>query len=141
MLRHLYMSRCEVLRLNSRMVHGTPTQTWSKIDAVVDPQLAVPGELMCRLDLTFLRPNIDTPMPIVAGRVNDRTGVMYFDYTTEIKAGDRVRCIDGPVTGTFDIRVVPEPAIDYRGAHHMEIQVIEVSQQLMNVVSGGEVES
>lgn len=129
-MRHLYMSRCEVLRFTSLMVNGTPTQSWGKIDAVVDPRLGVPGELMCRINLGFLRPGVDQPVPLVAGRAPDRSGVMFFDPTGAIKAGDRVRTLSGPVTGTFEIRVIPEPAIDYRGAHHMEVQIVEVAQQL-----------
>jgi hypothetical protein len=47
-----------------------------------------------------------------------------------VLAGDRLRCVAGPVFGTFEIRVVPDPAQDYVGTHHIEVQVIEVAQAL-----------
>jgi hypothetical protein len=38
--------------------------------------------------------------------------------------------VAGPVFGTFEMRVIPDVAQDYVGAHHVEVQVIEVSQSL-----------
>jgi hypothetical protein len=140
-MRHLFNSRCEVLRLSGQMVDGTPTLSWTKVGGVVDPVLGTPGELMCRLDLTFQRPGKDQPMPIVAGRAPDRVGVMFFDATDNIVAGDRIHCLAGPLTGTFEIRSIPDPAVAYAAAHHGEVQVIEVSQTLPGIFPGATVEA
>lgn len=132
-MRHLYNTRCEVLRLTVDMQDGLATQTWQKLDAIVDPYLAVPGEVMCRIDLIFQRPGKDQPQPIVAGRAPDRVGLMFLDATDEIVSGDRFHILDGPVAGTFEIRVMPDPAQAYGPmAHHMEVQVIEVAQKFQS---------
>lgn len=128
-MRHLYHTRVEILRLSLSLdTPGLPTQTWQKLPSIVDTWLGTPGEMMCRIDLSFQRPGKDQPMPIVAGRAPDRVGLMFFDATTEIRSGDRFRCIDGPISGTFEIRVAPDPAADYSSAHHMEVQIVEVAQ-------------
>lgn len=129
-MRHLYNSRVSVHRLTVDMMDGLATQTWQKIDAIVDYYLAVPGEMMCRLDLIFQRPGKDQPMPLIAGRAPDRVGLLIFDPTYEIFSGDRFHVLDGPVRGTFEIRVMPDPAQAFvMTAHHMEVQVIEVAQK------------
>jgi hypothetical protein len=128
-MRHLYNSRCEVLRLTVDMQNGLALQSWQKLDVIIDYYLAVPGELMCRLDLIFQRPGKDQPMPLVAGRAPDRVGLLMFDPTDEIRSGDRFHVLQGPVQGTFEIRVMPDPAQAFGMlAHHMEVQVIEVAQ-------------
>jgi hypothetical protein len=125
-MRHLYNTRVEVSRLTVTMQSGAATQTWQKLDAIVDPYLDVPGEMMCRIDLIFQRPGKDQPMPLVAGRAPDRVGLMFFD---PIITGDRFHILDGPVQGTFEIRTMPDPAQQFGMlAHHMEVQVIEVAQ-------------
>lgn len=138
-LRHLYASRVEVLRLDLDFTDGVATQSWEKLQTIVDPFLGVPGEMLCRLDLSFQRPGKDQPQPIVAGRALDRVGLMFFDPTTEILAGDRFHCLDGPVSGTFEMRVQADPAQDYSSAHHLEVQVIEVAQKdQINFLAGPE---
>ncbi len=132
-MRHLYNSRAEIQRLSGELVNGTPTLTWSKITEKPDPILNTDGELLCRLDLNFVRPGKDQPMPVVAGRAPDRVGLLMFDTTNVIKAGDRVHMLAGPIVGTFEIRVIPDPAVGFAAAHHMEVQVIEVAQQLPGV--------
>lgn len=136
-MRHLFASRCEVLRMSAVMKNGVPNMSWNKVTAMVDPWLGVSGELMCRLDLNFLRPGKDQPAPIVAGRAMDRIGVMYFSPTTALRANDRVRAIAGPVAGVFEVRNTPDPAVDYRSAHHFEVQVIEVAQSVDVGVNAG----
>lgn len=140
MLRHLYNTRVEVLRLNLDMVNGVPTQTWDKVPFIIDDYLGVPGEMLCRIDLTFQRPGKDQPMPIVAGRAPDRVGLMFYDVTDQIRSGDRIHCLDGPVAGTFEMRVNADPAIDYGPiAHHMEVQIVEVAQNSpVNFLTGPE---
>jgi hypothetical protein len=130
-MRHLYNTQVEVLRLSlSQDRPGLPTQSWQKIPAIVDPILGVPGEMKCRIDLAYQRPGKDQPMPLVSGRAPDRVGLMFFDATDEIRSGDRFHCVDGPISGTFEIRVMPDPAADYSAAHHMEVQIIEVAQTM-----------
>lgn len=140
-MRHLFKSRVEVLRLSGQLVNGTPELMWGRVQAHLDSTLLNAGEMMCRLDLNFVRPGKDQPMAIVAGRAPDRVGVMFFTATDQIKAGDRIRCIAGPVTGTFEIRAIPDPAVGYATAHHMEVQVVEVAQSLQHVFPGAEVDS
>jgi hypothetical protein len=132
-----YTSTCQVLRLDPSLgPAGAMTFAWNPVTTVVDPVVSEPGLLKCRLDLTFLRPGKDQPAPIVAGRAPDRTGVCYFDLATDgegvplVLAGDRLKCVAGPVFGTFEVRLIPEVAQDLTGAHHVETQVIEVSQML-----------
>jgi hypothetical protein len=132
-----YSSVCQVLRLNpSLSAGGGMSFTWDLVSDVVDHYLNEPGLLQCRLDLTFLRPGKDQPAPVVAGRAPDRTGVCYFDPAPDangaslVKAGDRLQCVSGPVFGTFEIRLIPDVAQGLTGAHHIEVQVVEVSQML-----------
>jgi hypothetical protein len=135
--RMFYTSTCQVLRLDPVLGDtGAMTLSWTAVSTVVDPILGQPGLLKCRLDLTFVRPGKDQPAPIVAGRAPDRVGVCYFDLATDaanvplVLAGDRLQCAAGPIFGTFEIRAIPDVAQDMLGAHHVEVQVIEVSQML-----------
>ena len=129
-MRHLFHTRAELVRLSRVMNNGLPTLTWQKVPSIVDAELGVPGEFMCRIDLAFQRPGKDQPMEMVAGRAPDRMGVMFFDTSDNVRSGDRVHCLDGPVQGTFEVRVMPDPAADYGTAHHMEVQIVEVSQNM-----------
>lgn len=136
-MRMFYTSTCQVLRLNPSLGSGGGMSfTWDPVATVVDHYLNTPGLLQCRLDLTFLRPGKDQPAPVVAGRAPDRTGVCYFDLTADaegaplVRAGDRLKCVQGPIFGTFEIRLIPDVAQSLIGAHHIEVQVIEVSQML-----------
>lgn len=136
-MRLFYSSVCQVLRAVSSVgTGGGMTFTWPAVTTVVDPVLNQAGLLQCRLDLTFVRPGKDQPAPIVAGRAPDRIGVCYFDLATDVNgiplvvAGDRLRCVQGPIFGTFEIRPVPDVAQGLTGAHHVEVQVVEVSQML-----------
>lgn len=133
-MRHLFHTRAEVLRLSQEFHDGAPTMSWDKVSTIVDPLLGEPGELMCRLDLNFVRPGKDQPMPVVAGRAPDRVGLMFFDATAEVLAGDRIRAISGPIAGTFEIRAAPDPAAGFSQAHHHEVQVIEVTRSLTNLL-------
>lgn len=129
-MRHLYASQVEVLRLASSIQFGTPTLSWVKLDEIVDPALGVAGELRCRLDLGFIRAGKDQPAAVVAGRAPDRTGVLFCDYTPQLRAGDRVRTVVGPVEGTFEVRAIPDTALDMTSVHHVEVQIFEVAQQV-----------
>jgi len=118
-MRHLFNSVVEILRLEGTLVDGTLTQQWKPV-----------GQMLCRIDLNFVRVGKDQPMPVAAGRAPDRSGLLFFSVGEDARAGDRLRCISGPVSGTFELRVVPDPAIGYSASHHLEAQIIEVSQQL-----------
>jgi hypothetical protein len=118
-----------VLRLERVIQDGAPTYSWIQRSEILDPY-ADPGELWCRLDLNFLRPGRDAPMPVEAGVVPDRVGVLFCDYTENLKAQDRVVTIAGPVTGTFEIKATPDVAIGFSQAHHIEVAITEISQSL-----------
>lgn len=135
-MRHLFNSTVEVIESITDIVDGARVQVFQKSTASFDPT-AAPGEMKCRLDLIFLRPGKDAPAPIVAGRSPDRTGIMYCSYTPSLKGGQIVRCIKGPHTGaSFLIKMRPDEAQDYRGTHHIEVQVFEVAQSGFNYPSG-----
>jgi len=113
------------------MSDGLPTITWTPYGDSRDT-------LKCRLDLTFIRPGKDQLPAIEAGRAPDRVGVMFCDVTAGIRAGDRIVCIAGPISGTFEIRAVPDVAQAFSTGHHIEVQVIETTQQLDNIFPGTE---
>jgi len=132
-----YTSACQVLRNVPQLDDsGGMTLGWTPVTDIVDPELDQPGLLQCRLDLQLVRPGKDAPAPLAAGRAPDRVGVAFFDLAAGpdgaplVRAGDRLECVAGPVYGTFEIRVVPDVAQDLTGGHHVEVQVIEVSQML-----------
>jgi hypothetical protein len=135
-LRGLYTSLAEILRVRMTMAGGAPTITWTPISDVIDSFIQVPGQMMCRIELGFIRRGDAQPMALTAGRAPDRVGVMYCDLMPSltgapfILAGDRVHCISGPVFGTFEIRTIPDVAQDFTGPHHVEVQVVEVAESL-----------
>jgi hypothetical protein len=97
----------------------------------------------CRLDLTFVRPGKDQPPAYEAGKAPDRVGVLFCDSTAGLLAGDLIVAVPNdygmiPLPGTFEIRVIPDQAQDYMGAHHIEVQIIETSQKLVGVFPGSE---
>lgn len=126
---HLYSSRVKVQRTQMQVDNGRPVISW------VD-QTGVLASVACRLDLNFVRPGKDVLPAVEAGRAPDRIGVMFCAASVPLKAGDRIVAISGPVEGTFDVRVIPDMALDYGGAHHIEVQIIETNQQLQNVFPG-----
>jgi hypothetical protein len=135
-MRALFSSTASVSRLASHLVDGAITTTWEPVTDILDPFLSTPGQFKCRLDLQFVRPGKDQPMPVVAGRAPDRVGVLFFSLSADasglplIKSGDYITMVAGPVAGTFEIKVVPDVALDFVGGHHIEVQVVEVSQAL-----------
>ena len=126
---HLYASVVRVERLQLSVTAGVPSMAWSVVEG---------GEYVpCRLDLNFVRPGKDIPAAPVAGKAPDRIGVMFYSPYEVIRAGDRVVTIPGddgemPVVGTFEIRVIPDTAIDYSSAHHIEVQILETNQVLVD---------
>lgn len=130
-MRHLYSSRVAVYRLDARSTDGQLAYDWVYTGEQVD----------CRLDLNFIRPGKDQPPAIEAGKAPDRFGVMFCDALAPIKAGDHLACVPNvrgqlPIKGTFEIRAVPDEAQAYGGAHHIEVQIIEIAQALTGVFPG-----
>jgi hypothetical protein len=138
-LRAMYTSVVQVTRLTPSLDgSGGMNLAWNPISAVPDPVLGQPALLACRLDIGFVRPGKDQLAPLVAGRPPDRVGVCYYDIASDssgvpiVRAGDQLVCVQGPVFGTWQVRNVPDVAQNYPGGHHIEVQVIEVSQSLIS---------
>lgn len=136
---HLFNSAVRVERLQLEVTDGAASMTWQQAtdpDSALNSMLAY---LKCRLDMNFVRQGKDIPMAPVAGKAPDRIGVMFTYPYAPIKAGDRIVTIDNeqneqPVKGTFEIRAIPDEAVGFTSRHHIEVQVVETTQDL----DGGE---
>lgn len=127
-MRHLYSSVVRIESMQLVVVNGEATSTWA-----VAPEEGADW-VECRLDLNFLRPGKDAPAPINAGVVADRVGIMFCDADAPLKPERRIVTIpnsygEEPVKGTFEIKAIPDVALDYSSAHHIEVQIIESVQQ------------
>jgi hypothetical protein len=120
---HLYPSGVVVERPTITNVNGRARNTYSEV--------SIPGggPLKCRLDLQFVRVG-DVQPALVAGRAPDRYGIMFCSSSSPIKAGDRIRTVSGPVDGIFEIRTIPDMAVDFASMHHIEVQVWESHRDL-----------
>jgi len=135
-MRHLFPTRVEILEATTDIVDGARVQAWAKSSAKFDNTLP-PGEMLCRLDLIFLRPGKDQPAPIVAGRTPDRTGIMFCSNTPALKGGQIIKCVQGPNTGaSFLLKMRPDEAQGFSAAHHIEVQVFEIAQAGLHYPSG-----
>lgn len=90
--------------------------------------------MMCRLDLQFLRPGKDTPAAEVAGAIPDREGIMFCDVSPLLQAGMQIVTIPDArgmevVKGVFEIKEMPDVALDFGSAHHIEVKIIETVQK------------
>lgn len=99
-------------------------------------RVTVPGlaKMRCRIDLQFLRPGKDTPSAAVAGAIPDREGIMFCKYSKLLKAGMQIETIpdrkgNEVVHGVFEIKEIPDVALGYGNAHHIEVKVIESVQK------------
>ena len=135
-LRLFYQSMVQVLRIKMKVANGTPTLTWNPLTDVLDPYVDIPGQMMCRLDLAYVKRS-DMPMPLVAGAAQPRQGTVFFDSAVDpdtgapyVLAGDRLNCLAGPVMGTFEIRQIPTAAVDMTGPHHVEVSIWEVAASI-----------
>ena len=134
-MEHLFNSAFRVERLQLVVTDGVPTMDYAQAtdeDPALDAMLQF---LKARLDMNFIRQGKDIPEAPVAGRAPDHIGVLFTYAYAPLRAGDRLVAIPNeqnkiPVPGTFDIRVMPDVAIDFSDAHHIEVQVIEVGQEL-----------
>jgi hypothetical protein len=122
-MEHLFSSVVRTEHMVESMSDGVPSWDWV-------PYGDARNAIRCRLDLNFIRPGKDAPPAQEAGRAPDRIGVMFCGSTAGIRAGDRIVTVSGPVVGTFDIKAIPDVAVDYASAHHIEVQIIETNQQL-----------
>jgi hypothetical protein len=136
-MRTMYQSKVAVLRLVMKLTNGVPHLTWNPIPDLLDPFIEIPGQMLCRIDLGFIKRGQLAPMPVMAGRAPDRVGTAFFDPAINpdtgapfVLAGDRLQCLSGPVIGTFEIREIPYAAITMAGPHHIEVEVIEVAKSI-----------
>lgn len=112
------------------MNKGAPVGTaWQMVSEMFDPVYGKLGYMKCRLDLQFIRPGKDALPAQQAGVQQDRQGLMFCSNTPFLVAGQRIVCVAGPIQGSFDIKSVPDYALDYTGAHHIEVQVFEANQK------------
>lgn len=135
-LRGMYLYVVEVFENEMTLVNGSMRTSWKKLTEVLDPLHGVPGEMACRIDFGYMRPGKDAASPIVAGRAPDAVGVMVFDFTTLVKAGHRIRIKSGPMTGTYELKSRPDPAVGYGSVNHLEVQVVEVAKS--ELAAGGQ---
>lgn len=134
-MEHLFNSAVRVERLQLTVVGGRPIMDWAQAtddDPALNDMLQF---LKCRLDMNFLRPGKDILPAPEAGKAPDRIGIMFTSPYAPIRAGDRIVAIPNesgktPVEGTFEIRQIPDEAIDFSERHHIEVQIIETNQQL-----------
>ena len=134
-MQHLFNSAFRVERLQFVVTDGTPIMDYAQAtdtDPALNDMLQF---LKARLDMNFIRQGKDIPEAPVAGRAPDRIGVLFTSPYAPLKAGDRLVAIPNeqgkiPVPGIFDIRVMPDVAIDFSDAHHIEVQVTETAQEL-----------
>lgn len=128
-----YSSLVEVLRpAAGTPVKGAPNFVWTNPKIMFDEDWGVPGQMLCNIDLGWVRPGSLAPPAFEAGVAMPRIGTLFFDVTYEGKilltAGDRIKTINGPVVGTFELRIIPEPAKDFIGViDHAEVQIVETS--------------
>ena len=134
-MQHLFNCAFRVERLQLTNVGGRAVMDYAQAtddDPALNDMLQF---LKGRLDLNFLRQGKDVLPAPVAGRASDHVGILFTFPYAPIKAGDRLVAIPNeqnkiPVPGTYDIREMPDVAIDFSDAHHIEVQVIEVGQEL-----------
>lgn len=135
----MYLSRVAVFRLGGGdFFDGAPTLGYQKLTDIVDWQLGIPGEMMCRIDLPFLRPGKQQPMATQAGVKPPRVGTLFFDPYLRpdndlVGAGDYIQTISGPVHGIFELRIQPEGAFGFSGVDHMECEIVEVAKEVAGV--------
>ncbi len=127
----LLPSTVRLLRTQSQLVDGVLTSIWAP----------VPGmeRIRCRIEVGFYRPGKDMPMPVQAGRAPDRPAVYWCAPGTDLRPGDHMECLEGPVLGTWQIRTAPDRAQNMRHLHHLEGQCIEVAPSVASgAVSGAQ---
>lgn len=101
-----------------------------------DDEKALLSYISCRIDFNFIRQGKDAPVAIQAGQAPERAGIFFCgpEYLGVLRAGMRLTAIpnaigDIPVPGVFEIRAIPDAAVDYSTRHHLEVQVFETVQR------------
>lgn len=132
---HLYNSVVRVKRLRLDVTDGVPSMTYQQAtdsDPVANDLLK---SLPCRIDMNFIRPGKDIPPAPVAGKAPDRVGLLITYPYAPLRAGDLIETIPNafgefPVSGSFEIRAIPDEVVGYSSRHHLEVQVIETGQEI-----------
>lgn len=132
-IRYLYSSTVAVIRLGMGggpgIYEGAAQFTWTDVTDVLDSRLGIPGLMKCRLDLQFVRPGLNAPMPAEAGAPIPRAGTMFCDIPpgeNRLRAGDHLKVVKGVYKGSmFEITAIPEVAQDVIAAVHLEAQIVE----------------
>lgn len=109
--------RCRIKELQSTFVDGVATSEWKVIKTNV----------RCFLDLNFLRKGKDPMWTPEAGRPSDRSGVLFVEAGSGLKAAHRVEMTKGP-SGTFTVEGAIDEAWRPTSLHHIEVGVVEVPQ-------------
>lgn len=117
---HLFPSYVDQRRLTKTAVGGRATFTWT----------TVARRQRCRLDLNFIRLGKEAPREVEAGRAPDRVGTAFGFSSHGWRSGDRLVCVEGPVTGTFEVQANPDVAVGFAEGHHVEVGIKEVAQSL-----------
>lgn len=130
----LFISKLAVLRNTEGFLDGIPNYTWTPITFPrTDPLTGEPAIWTpARVDVTFVRAGKDMPLVVEAGRAADRLAVIWLrpDDGSLVRAGDRLVCVGGPITGTYSVDQFPDQLADAVSLHHIEIGAREVSQAL-----------
>lgn len=131
---HLFNSRCRAEVMVKSNVGGVAESAWVPAGTSAE-EIAALSYIKGRFDLNFVRPGKDVLPAPVAGQAPDRVGLFFCGSDVPIKAGMRLVTVPNdngkePVKGIFEIRVIPDVAIDFSDAHHIEVQVIETQQSL-----------
>jgi hypothetical protein len=111
---------CHLLELRSGFKDGIPTSQW--VQVTTKPH-------KCFLDLQFIRRGKDPLWTPEAGRVSDRTGVLFVDKGVTVKSGMRVKMVFGP-SGTFLVEGAVDEVWRPTELHHYECGVTEVPSQV-----------
>lgn len=130
---HLYNSRITVFRLSIFTHEGTMSNAY-----LPHPELTQ----LCRIDTVLLRPGRAGRFRAEstgAGTAPGRTGIIIADVGCGLLAKDIITAVENdfgeiPVPGTFEIAVIPDVIVGYSAAHHVEFQIAESSQALLDDV-------
>lgn len=115
----LLAHRCDLVELKESFVNGVPQSNWTTVKTNV----------RCFLDLGFIRKGKDPIWTPEAGRVSDRSGVLFLDGKAPVQSGMRVKMTKGP-TGTFLVEGAVDEAWRPTSKHHIEVGVVEVPKQI-----------
>lgn len=113
----LLSHRCDLYDLRTTDNDGSPITQYVKVNT---------KPVRCRLDLAHVRHGKDSMWMETIARPEDRTGVMFFLPTENIKSGMRVKMLKGP-RGVFSLQGALDEVFDFSDHHHYEVGVVEVS--------------